>query len=418
MDRTPTAGKHYEILEITGDAYAIERRALEIESLGEQMLAAADILDKVALGAECRGESLDKLAEVAEDVKGDLRKAGDRYYPSGTVLVEYARALDGVQTTLAGLMPAIETAWSQYEAVKGQFAADSQLPPPAEGESAEDRTSQGDVEAKYEAWKDQAVLYEGAYDTWWTAYENARKGIKDANDNGVEDSWLDDALPVLDALGKALSYAGIVLAVAACIVGGPFILAAALVGLAALAVTAARYAGGRATVGDILMAAVGVFPFGKAFALAKGLKATPTLATLGRGLRAMGGDVVGAGFRNGARLRGVIASGTTARVLHAGGNLNRNGSQVLRTFFRGIDSPTALTRLLRGYDGAWGQSVSTSASRLSNAATNNLNRFLGGTPNGNVMQDMLGGSNPVLDFVDGLGKASGGFAYDRSTDGW
>lgn len=418
MDRTPTSGKHYEIIAINGDAYTIERRGIEIESLGDQMIAASDLLDKIALGAECRGKSLDALKDDVDDVKSDLRKAGERYQPSGTHILEYGRALEGVQTTINGLLPELERLWGDYQTTAGSFADDSQLPPPEEGESADDRTSQADVDTDREAWKDKAVEYEAAYDTWWEAYENARKGIQSANDRGVEDSMWDDMLPALEVLGDILSYAGIILAIAACIIGGPFILAAALVGLAALLITIVKVANGRGNGWDIAMAAIGVFPFGKAFALVKGMRAMPAFSTLGRGLLSMGGDVVGAGWKNGSKLAGLIDEGKLVRVLHDSGALNRNGSRVLRGFFNGLDSPSALTRLLRGNEGAWTQQISDAAAGLSNKATDNLTGFLGGANNGGMMQDMLSGGNPALDFLDGIGKGGLGFGYDRATGGW
>jgi hypothetical protein len=109
-----------------------------------------------------------------------------------------------------------------------------------------------------------------------------------------------------------------------------------------------------------------------------------------------------------------------ARVMHDGGNvLNRNGSNVLRGFFRGLDDgPSVTARLLQGNQGAMQNMISDAASGLSNKAFDNLNGFLNGLPHGNLMQDMLSAGNPVLNFVDGMGKATAGFSYDRATGGW
>ncbi len=250
------------------------------------MLAAADLLATIDLGAECRGKSLDALKGDVTDVKDDLRKAGERYQPSGTHIIEYARTLEGVKSTLSTLIPDLEDLWNAYQTTAGSYEDDSKLPEPAEGESTDDRTSLADVDGDHDAWKAKAVEYEGVYDTWWEAYERARAGIQTANDEGVKDSWWDDQLPWLETLGTILSYAGIVLAVAACIIGGPFILAAAIIAWPHIAVTVWKVSCGRGNGWDIAMAAVGVFPFGKAFALVKGFKAAPGLASLGRGCSA------------------------------------------------------------------------------------------------------------------------------------
>lgn len=418
MDRTPTAGKRYEILPITGRAYEIERRGLEIESLGEQMREAAALLESIDLGAECRGKSLDALKGDVTDVKSDLKKAGDRYEPSGTAIVAYARELEGVQSRVNVLLPELERLWNNYQRTSGEYEDDSRLPPPAEGESTDDRTTRFDVDEDRQAWEAKAVEYEAAYDTWWEAYESARQGIQAANDDGVSDSWWDNQLPWLETLGTILSYAGIVLAVVACIIGGPFILIAAIVGLAALAVTIWKVSCGRGNGWDIFMAAVGVFPFGKAFSLFKAMKAAPGFVTLGKGLLDMGGDVVGAGWRSGSKLTGVLAAGREGDVFHAGGILNRNGTRVMQDFFNGLDSPSMMSRLLRGGDGAWAGTIGDAASDLSNKGFNNLRSFLADAPNGSVMDDLLSGSNAGLDFLDNLGKAGAGFGYDRATSGW
>ena len=70
MDRTPTAGKQYEIIPIEGEAPAIELRGIEIESLGDQMLAAA---------AELKFELAARLRDEVQDLQKELRameKAG------------------------------------------------------------------------------------------------------------------------------------------------------------------------------------------------------------------------------------------------------------------------------------------------------------------------------------------------------
>ncbi|GAB3618686.1 hypothetical protein GCM10027416_32430 [Okibacterium endophyticum] len=421
MDRTPTAGKNYEILPITGDAYAIERRGIEIESLGDQMTAAADLLDTISLGAECRGKSLDSIKDSVGDVAKDLRTAGERYSPSGGHITSYARALDDAQARLNTLLPALEELWTTYRTTAGQQADDAMLPP-AEGEPDEDLTTAADVDEDRDAWKAKAVEYEGVYDTWWAAYEDARRGIQGANDRGVEDSWWDDQLPWLEVLGDILSYAGIALAIVACILGGPFILIAAIVGLAALAVAVWKVSCGRGNGWDIAMAAIGVFPFGKAFSAfsaVRGAAAGTRLTALGNGLLGMGSDIVGAGWRNGAHLTGVLRAGRVGEVFHSPQVLNQNGTRVMREFFNDIGNPSMLSRLLLGREGAASAAISDAASGLSNRAVDNLTGFLSGQgAGGSIMQDMLSGGNQALDFLDGLGKAGAGFGFDRATGGW
>jgi len=409
----PTPNDHLEIIQLAGNAADIERRGREIESLGEQMQAAADLLDDIDLGAETRGKSLDTIKDVVGDAAGDLRTAGERYLPSGTALRQYGDALGTAQRTIDGLLPELEELWTAYTTEHGNWEADQQLPDPEPGEPAGDRTTWQDVQGKRALWEGKAEAYERAYSTWWGAYEDARKGIKGANDDGVEDNWVDNHLDLINFVLDVLSYAGIALAIVACIVGGPFIILAAIVGIAALALTIVKVAGGHGSGLDIAMAAIGVFPFGKAAGLFKG---AGKLAAL----KGMAGDVVGAGWKNGSRASTVLTRGTTGQVFHARGTVNNNGTTVMRNFFKGFDSPSPLTRLYRGHEGAYTAMLSDAASGLSNKARGNLDQFLGNTPGGSVVQDMLRSpaTNGALDFVDNLGKATVGFAYDRAQGGF
>lgn len=411
MDRSPNT--HVEIIQLTGDAAGIEQRGREIESLGDQMQAAAALLDDIELGAETRGKSLDTIKDVVGDAASDLRTAGERYKPSGTVLRQYGDTLGTVQSTIASLLPELQELWTAYTTEQSSYEADSQLPDPEPGESTADRTSLQDVEGKRELWAEKAVEYETAYSTWWGAYEDARTGIKDANDDGVEDNWVDNHLDFLNFVLDVLSYAGIALAIVACIVGGPFILLAAIVGLAALGLTILKVAGGHGNGMDIAMAAIGVFPFGKAAGLFKGAGKLTAL-------KGMAGDVVGAGWKNGSRVTSVLTRGKAGQVFHAGGTVNKNGSRVMRDFFGGLGGPSPLSRLYRGHEGAYAHLLSDAGSGLSNKARGNLGQFLGTTPGGSIVQDMLGSpaTSGAIDFLDNMGKATAGFAYDRAQGGF
>lgn len=409
----PTPNDHLEIIELAGNAADIEARGREIERLGEQMQAAAGVLADIELGAQTRGKSLDSIKEVVGDAASDLRTAGERYQPSGTALRRYGEALGTAQRSITGMLPELEQLWTAYTTERSNWEVSQQLPDPEPGASTEDRTTWQDVQDKRALWEGKAEEYEQSYSTWWSAYEDARKDIKAANDDGVEDNWVDNHLDLLNFVLDVLSYAGIALAIVACIVGGPFILLAAIVGLAALALTIVKVAGGHGNGFDIAMAAIGVFPFGKAAGLFKGAGKLTAL-------KGMAGDLVGAGWKNGSRASAVLTRGTTGQVFHAGGNLNRNGTAVMRNFFKGFDGPSPLSRLYRGHEGASSAMLSDAASGLSNKARGNLDQFLGNTPGGSVVQQMLQSpaSSGALDFVDNMGKATAGFAYDRAQGGF
>lgn len=413
----PTPGGGHDLVTIYGEADDITSRGRKMVALGDQMQKAANTLKHLADGTVGKGLSIDKLQESAEGVYSDLKKAGIRYSPSGEVIAAYGEALTTVQAPIITIVSNCESLW---ETVRTASTALDE----AENTGDDTATLQTAFDEAVWAWNTEARRYNAHYDTWSAAYENARSGLQDANDNGVEDSLLDNMLPALDVISVVLTWAGIALAIAACILGGPFILAAALIGLAALGVTLLRAAGGRATGEDIMWAAVGVFPFGKAFGAIKGVAAASgfvgRLSAAGRGGLSMLGDVFGLGGGSSIRsLNGLLSRGNVAEVFHGSGALNRNGSRVLQEWFSNTGGPSVFNRLMQGFDGATGAHLADAASNLSNKAGDNLMQFLTGPNGSQPIADLMtagGGTvDNVLNFVDGMGKSGAGFAHDM---GW
>jgi hypothetical protein len=412
-----TPGGGHELRRISGNADDIQKRGTSMKDLGERMQKAANALSAIASGTEGKGASIDKLRDSAEDVYSDLKKAGIRYAPSGEVLAHYGTVLGQVQHPIDVIVTECESLWATVRTTSTDLETATQS-----GDDTE--TAQSAFDTAVQDWRDEAVKYNSYYDSWDAAYEKAHGGLEDANDNGVKDSWLDNALPFLDALSTVLTWVGIALVVAACIIGGPFVLAAALVGLAALGVTLLRYAGGRATMTDVMFAAIAVFPFGKAFGALKGIsKAAGPLGKLTAGLRGgkgMLGDLVGLGSKTSLKsLKGVLQNGRLAKVFHGSGALNKNGTAVLRGLFAKTGKPSILSRLTQGFDNAAGAHMTDVAASLSNKAKGNLAQFLSSTPGGkglaSVMGDAGGALDKVLNFVDASGKGGLSFSHDM---GW
>jgi hypothetical protein len=400
----------HELRTIAGNAGDIEDRGRWMVNLGERMQEAANTLNHIASGTVGKGLSIDKLRDSAEGVHVDLKAAGVRYAPSGAVLEAYGRSLGEVQSPIASIVDSCESLWESVR--RASHALED-----AEA-SGEDASAQQSVfDAAVSEWREEARRYDPYYASWDSAYAAAVNGLEDANDNGVEDSFLDNALPALEALAFVLMIAGFVFAIAACIIGGPFILAAALIGLASLGVTLLLAAGGRADGQDVFWAAVGVFPFGKAFSAFKGVAAASGLG--GRalaGLNGLGGmvtDMVGLGGRSGSRaLSGVLNSGLTADVFHAGGTvINRNGTRVLREFFSNNQAmPSIFQRLTQGFDSAAGAHLADAAGGLSHKAQQNLTQFLSGSADGSalagLMDDVGGVGTQIANVLDNPVKAS------------
>ena len=135
------------------------------------------------------------------------------------------------------------------------------------------QTAAGDAEDDLDA---QYALFDTQWDVWDDAYEAALRGINDATDGNVSDNWTDNLAGVVEVVLEVLTWVGVALAIAALIIGGPFVaLIAAIVGVIALVGTIFLYAKGRKGLGDVIWAVVGVLPFGKLGKLFQSGKPSP-----------------------------------------------------------------------------------------------------------------------------------------------
>lgn len=264
----PDSPKGREIERIPDTGARIVARATTIEDLGERMLRAADTLKLMVDGQVGTGLSLDAVREQGEDVHADLKKAGERYKPSGTALKAYGEV---VAEVAPGLNRAAGDCESLWETVRSR-AADvdhAEDTPAGEDGSTEAResatsTATDSLATAKEEWEEAARRFDGYYDTWDEAYDDALEGLRDANEDGVKDGFWDDVLPFVEALVTVLEYVGIALVLAALIVGGPLIAAlATIVAILTLLGTIVLFAKGRKDGKDLTMAIIGVIPFGK-----------------------------------------------------------------------------------------------------------------------------------------------------------
>ena len=264
----PDSPKGREIDRLDGDAAAIIARGTAIEELGERMQKAANTLRLLADGQVGRGESLDAVREQAEEVHADLRTAGLRYAPSGTALRAYGEAVSDVQASLDAAVRRCDELWQVVRSRAAAVDDASDTPEGPDGSTAArddaEATANGALSTAEEEWREAAARFDGYYDTWDAAYDRAVDGLEQANADGVEDGFWDDALPVLDFIVEVLEVVGVVLLVAALIVGGPLVaVLATAAALITLVATAILYAKGRKNGMDLALAIVGVIPFGK-----------------------------------------------------------------------------------------------------------------------------------------------------------
>lgn len=265
----PSSPRGRGIEPVEGDPSAIESRGRTIKQLGDDMVASAALLQRVADAQDGQqGKAVDKLREVVGDSYELLDQAGKLYAPTGPIIEAYGIALGDVQPTIQTRVDNCSSYWSAYLALPGsttprgldgpgQPEADS---PEAEAQAEEDAAKL----AAYERWRDEAALFDSAYDTWEDAFDTAASQIGDVLEDKVEDGFWDYVDKFVEWVQFGLAIAGIVLAVLAIVIGGPIIAAlAALVAVAALVLTLYQYIRGDKGGWDVALAVIGVIPVGK-----------------------------------------------------------------------------------------------------------------------------------------------------------
>lgn len=337
---------------LTGDASPIISRGNAITDLGERMITSAALLKTIADGASGqKGLAVDKLQEVVGDCYEELDLAGQRYKPTGPVLVTYGHALSDLQPKISSAVSNCETDWETYLSQRG--AASSAKPgfrlpdltePSDEVKQARQDAdddyadAQGAADAAYEAWKTEAEAFDTHYDTWEDAFDKAAGDIGDATDGGISDSKWDDLDGFVAGALEVLKWVGLALAVLAIIIGGPFIAAlAAIVAIATLLLTIYSFARGNSSGVDLAFAIIGVIPFGsmgKLFSgnkmgflddMAGGLGSTAGRADIVADLGSLRGGFM-AGFGQSGNVASRLASGLANGVgdwaVHNGSGVN------------------------------------------------------------------------------------------------
>ncbi|WP_159603585.1 hypothetical protein [Agromyces humi] len=396
-------GHRVEVLE--GDAQGVIDRGKEIEDLGEQMIGAADVLREIGDGAsEERGRSIEKIRDEVGDAHAELRKAGERYKPTGTVMKTYGSKLADVQAAMRTIVTDALDAKSTLDskrhaaATAAQTASNAPDPDPTDPTALERQRrldeaatdSQGavdDAEADLDA---QFALFDSQWDTWDEAYDTALRGITDATEGNVSDDWTDNLAGVVEVVLEVLTWVGVALAIAAIIIGGPFIaVIAAIVGVIALIGTLFLYAKGRKGLGDVAWAVVGVLPFGKLGKLFQSGKRLTAIKEF------LGGPYleIATPLRRITALRGL----TDPASLRAGGNLGSRAASGLasrlgRDFsvFQGAGPKNILNRIIGGSSRGYSLSIAQNFANLSAHHQRVITPHLG------ALADVIsGGAKPV-----------------------
>lgn len=261
---------------VFGDPTTIKERGTEIEELGQMMLDSASQLQAVSDGSDgLKGKAVDKLREGVGDVHGRLKEAGELYKPTGPIVHAYGVALEREQPQIQGHVDTCQSLWETYVALPGSveprgtggwFQPDADSPE-AEQQAAEDKAKKD----AFDAWEAEAKRFDNDYDHWESAFDTAAGNIDETLAGKIEDSFWDNLDGFVAGLVKVLQVAGMILAVAALIIGGPIVAAiAAVVAVLTLVLTIYQYVRNDAGKLDLALAIVGVIPFGSIGKLAQG----------------------------------------------------------------------------------------------------------------------------------------------------
>lgn len=296
--RSPV-GNH-ELRQLEGNPEDLWNRGDALVKLGITMDKTATALTDIADSSECKSEGTDKLAEMAGESAADLAQAAVRYQDTGRAIRTYADALGTATSWISGNQAAVEQAERDYQsAADAQERADRELssletvwvwesePSASERSAAQTAAATAATAAssarshRDEMWSQ----FDHTFETWETAYEDAVTGVQKAMDTaGNSDGFWE----VLDNALEVLGWVLLALTVIALVIGAPLagLLGAIIFGLSLLvvALNALKFFAGRGTLSDLLLAGVGLLPFGIGKLLSKG---APALSTVIRGGRSV-----------------------------------------------------------------------------------------------------------------------------------
>ncbi|WP_203582291.1 hypothetical protein [Microbacterium hibisci] len=297
--------KGHELRQLDGNAGDLWTRGDGLVKLGLQMDRTATALADIADSSVHKSQGTDKLAEMADETADDLAKAAVRYEDTGRVLRTYADALSTAQTWIRTNQSSVEQAERDYQsAIDARDSADRELSgiqtvmsweaePSASEKSSAETAAHNAAAALTTATNHRDEMwgsFDQVFETWEDAYEDAVSGIQKAMDTaGNNDGFWEFIDNALEVLGWVL----LALTVIALIIGAPLagLLGAIIFGLALLvfALNALKFAFGRATLGDLGLAALSLLPFGIGRVLSKG---APVLSTVIRGGRSVATGVI------------------------------------------------------------------------------------------------------------------------------
>ncbi|MEV0820579.1 RHS repeat-associated core domain-containing protein [Nonomuraea rubra] len=341
-----------------GQVRALATRLLDQAKLAEDNTARLSTVSGNSPALNMRGDYAAKYAEALQILPDELAKLGRAYRGAGTALNTYAGSLEQAKTQAGGALRQGQAADEQYQGalreVRAQLPATAATGSLAEVESAVSaadpavqaavrpavtraRNADADRTRARRIAEEAAGLRGQAESRAVREIEQALQGSGIQNKSWLEKAWETVSTPFRswdDFVNLARNVA-MVAGIAVLIVGtgglaGAILLGAAVVaGAVVFADSLNKYRQGRASLGQVVLDGIGMFPGGRQVGmLAQGAKAVAALGGLAAGVRAGGGTAMGL-FRTagipagatavaGAGLRGALAGGAGRAATAAG----------------------------------------------------------------------------------------------------
>src|SRR5699024_9306871 len=183
MYMPPSPGGH-TIEHIEGEPATIELRGSQIETLGTQMRDSAKLQEQIKTRAgDQQGKAIKDLRDTIGDSYQTLFQAANLYEPVGPIIKKYGSELSTLKPQIDSSADTCEDLWQHYASLPGQREARGTggLFEPDEGSEEAEQQAEEDAakKAAYEAWRDEALTFDGYYDNWEEAFDAAVDGVTD-----------------------------------------------------------------------------------------------------------------------------------------------------------------------------------------------------------------------------------------------
>ncbi|MGF3057207.1 hypothetical protein [Microbacterium sp. YY-01] len=336
------------IREVDGEPGPIIQRGNDITSFADDMSASAMFLKRLADDtAGQKGAAAEKLQEIVGDTHVELEQVARMYGATGPILTRYGHALADLQPSINCTVDECRDRWEAYFNAPGYLAGDRPSWDKADSEdAAEVSAQQAQDQRRQQLWEDfqaSGKKYDDYVDDWQAAFDAAADDIGDVLSDGIQDSFWDNVDGFVASMLVVLKWAGIVVGVLAILIGGPILaLIGSIIAIATLVLTTYQFIRGDAGWTDMVLAIIGVIPFGSIGKLANGRSGAVEFA--GDGFKAFKPSSWSNAAQEGRFLRDAF---------HAGGGGWKGGGRAAWDLFK-HNNPTGpgdvMTRFLFGKD--------------------------------------------------------------------